>query len=260
MDCQGLRRRMADMMAGRLPAAEQDAAHDHLTHCPDCLEVWSRGLGELPELAAEVMAQTAPDLCSQAQSLIPDLADGALANVEAALASSHTASCRDCGPLAHAMDRLAHDLPGMAEIEPDAVFARDALAAMLPAPPNPRPRATWREIWRDLVKRPRFAMEAAFIVALLVVVGLELTRGLEPIPQLHAGSASLAQGMANAARVMERQVAAVGVQASGGFAAYVSQAKKDYQRAVNRAKSADWRLLPSLSPKRDDAEDEDAGS
>jgi hypothetical protein len=103
--------------------------------------------------------------------------------------------------MAGALERLQRELPAMAEMEPDAGFVGDVLAATVgAATPAPhlvtRPEFDWREwvqslplaarvsaFFESLAQRPRLAFEGAFVgcLAFVLVLGLP-SAGVAELP------------------------------------------------------------------------------
>lgn len=158
-----------------LPAAERAACLHHAAGCPECAELLALArIGPAPggpadELVGAVMASTSGPACDRALERL--VGDGAADP----LVTLHLLGCSECRALAGVMESLAVDLPRLVEVGPDPAFADDVLRATLPA--AARLRRWWRgaaapglqDSWVRLVRRPRFAWEAAFVVTVALL-------------------------------------------------------------------------------------------
>jgi hypothetical protein len=69
-------------------------------------------------------------------------------------------------------DALAQELRGLAEMDPGPGFTARVLRHTSQRPAAERWRAGWAAGWRALVRRPRFAWEAAYVVTLCIVLAV----------------------------------------------------------------------------------------
>lgn len=170
MSCHDFEARLEALAGGELPAGERAACLRHAELCGECRELLELArLGAAPaeeELVAAVMASTSGPACERA---LERLAAGWGREAPGAgdpLLALHLEGCRECRATAGVLAALAVDLPGLAEVRPDAAFADDVLAVTLPFPV--RLRRAWERVRREvvprLVRRPRFAWEASFVV------------------------------------------------------------------------------------------------
>lgn len=153
----------------------------HLDTCADCRAWFARfaegsadwaGGGGV-DLASAVVARTAGTACARARGLMVSAVDDEPDRNEAALLRGHVTHCVDCQAFAADLAGALAALPGLAEMDPDPGFAAAVLArtSRRPAP------ATWtdraRGAWQAVVRRPRFAWEAAYVCTLcwLLVFG-----------------------------------------------------------------------------------------
>lgn len=173
MNCHDFEIRLEALAGGELPAAERGGCLRHAEACTACRELLELAqLGAAPaegDLLAAVMASTSGPACERAlERLAEGWGDGVDREVGDPLLALHVEGCSACRATAQVMTALAADLPGLAEVRPDAAFAADVLRATLPLPV--RLRRVWERVRRDvvprLVSRPRFAWEAAFVVTL----------------------------------------------------------------------------------------------
>lgn len=169
MTCHDFEARLEALTGGELPAGERAACLRHAELCGECRELLELArLGAAPaedDLVSAVMASTSGPACERALERLAEgwgIAPGA----PDPLLVLHLDGCRECRATAGVLAALAADLPGLAEVRPDAAFTDDVLAATLPVPV--RLRRAWerarREVIPRLVRRPRFAWEAAFVL------------------------------------------------------------------------------------------------
>jgi len=189
---------------------------EHAADCSRCRELALLVTGDERDSAGEVPAR-------EAQAVAPpiDLIDGVLARTsggscervgwllseridiaagdgatENDLLLMHLGTCPECAALGRALERLGQELPGLAELQPDAAFVADVMAATVgavqpvatvnaawpqPAIRVPQPLAAWwaavAAFGERLANRPRLAFEGAFVatVMLFLIAGLPST-------------------------------------------------------------------------------------
>jgi anti-sigma factor RsiW len=182
MECRNFEERLEDFVAGNLPLGEQGAVDAHLSDCARCRRLLSlvRGdEGQAPRadesLILAILHKTSGAACPAAALHLCDWIDGCLPQDDWEFVSLHIDHCPDCRSLAAALQELRDVLPEMAEIEPDGSFTDRILALTVGPPPasrHSRPHFSLLEWWRQTARRPRFAWEAAYVGALLVLLAL----------------------------------------------------------------------------------------
>ncbi len=152
----------------------------HLDHCADCrgwmdrlvegLDDWADASADL---TASVMARTTQGACDRARVLMAGAADGEPAGDEAALLAGHVERCPGCLAFGSDLARAMASLPMLADADPGLGFLEAVLARTSRRPAA----ATWadraRGAWQSVIRRPRFAWEAAYVCTLcwLLVFG-----------------------------------------------------------------------------------------
>jgi hypothetical protein len=183
MDCRSFEERLDVFVAGLLPPKEQYAAEEHLSACARCSRLLTivRGDEEGPgsqvnqDLLLSILHKTSGVACSDAALLLCDWVDGRLTQDDWEIISLHIDHCQNCRPLAASLQELKEVLPEMAEIEPDESLTGRILLATISRPRvsrHDRLHFDVREWWRRMLRRPRFAWEAAYVGALLILLAL----------------------------------------------------------------------------------------
>jgi anti-sigma factor RsiW len=183
MDCREFEERMDDFVGDNLPVQERAAAERHLSACARCHALHESLLGvaeSLPPnwqdtLTAGILNRTSGPVCSEAERRLCDWIDGVPNEDGGAVISIHLSHCPSCSALAGSLRELNQVLPEMALLQPDASFAADVLKATSDRRDGAGARASFasvRQWWRGMMQRPRFAWEAAYVGALLVLIAL----------------------------------------------------------------------------------------
>jgi hypothetical protein len=123
------------------------------------------------DLAGSILRRTSGPTCDSAKRLLCDELDGGIEQLDSELVRMHLEGCAECAALSRTLAALSRDLPLLAEIAPDDRFLDEVLARTLPAQ---APAARWAARiavgLQGLFRRPRFAMEGAYVGTLLLVL------------------------------------------------------------------------------------------
>jgi anti-sigma factor RsiW len=179
VDCRGFEDRLDALLDGSASRDERREADEHLASCPRCRELESLvrggpGLSDSTapaDLTSGVLARTGASPCRRSHDLLAEHVDGGLDPVDDELMRLHLERCEPCSALARAAARLGDDLPTLAEEDPDPRFVADVLAAT-----SRRPRrelglaARLMAAWERVVLRPRFALEGAYVGAMVILL------------------------------------------------------------------------------------------
>ncbi len=179
MDCRDFENRLDVFEAGLLTPEEQARTSEHIHACQRCRALLALARGESdvlePEagdnLARAILRRTSGTACLEAEQRLCDFVDETLGADDQEILSLHLAHCADCSGLAETLVEVAKILPGMATLDPDAGFTGDVLRATSGLY-RIRPKYTLRAWWNQLVRRPRFAWEAAYVGTLLLLLAL----------------------------------------------------------------------------------------
>jgi len=223
--CRETAERLGRYLAGALGERERERLERHLERCDACSELHAERAALLADggtaaegLVEAVLARTSGPACRSARERLPDWADGALEAADADLLRSHLERCDPCRGLAAALARMGRELPLVAELDPGAEFTRRVLRRTAAAARRRRfarrvarvatRLAAW---WHDLLRRPRFALEASYVgaIALFLIFGtsasplagvprrmLELAT-LNPVGELRAPGERLQSGVSD---------------------------------------------------------------
>lgn len=184
-----------------------------------------------PGLTASILARTSGSPCGRLRSLACDFADGALEPDRAALVQAHLDICAGCAALVSALRFSSAALPALAEADAGPWFAERVMRATAWAP---RPASGLRGGWARLMRRPRIALEAAYLGAMAGFVGFSLPapsflrawRAPAVVQPLSASAGNLVQA--------ERRTAAA---MSGLFVAPEGQPPRLFQRFLERGRA-----------------------
>ena len=199
MRCQDLEELLDALLEGALDTHRHREAQAHLVGCARCRELieTARGNRELlaPEKALDltrsILDRTSGPACARAQAQLCDWVDRALSGINAELVTQHLEHCGPCQELERALTWMRGELAGMARIEPDPRFTPEVLRATVWRPRRGRV-ARWRERWLELVLRPRFSWEAAYVFTLLL--GLVVSIPKSPARELPPQAMTVLQG------------------------------------------------------------------
>ncbi|MDP1830419.1 MAG: zf-HC2 domain-containing protein [Geothrix sp.] len=147
----------------------------------------SRLPSSLPDLTASILARTSGPTCGRLRALACDLVDGALPPDDRDLAHRHLEHCPDCRSLVSRLEAASEVLLAFAQLEPGAEFTAAVLSRTRLAPPFPAPPQDRLLVgWARLMRRPRAALEAAYLAT---AAGLILSQVPLPGTQHPVGSA-----------------------------------------------------------------------
>ncbi len=174
MSCDAFLERIDALLDGSLARFEHDEIVRHLEECADCSELCAalaagRKDAEDPELSERILARTSGAACDSATARLCAWSDGELDPVEADLVDGHLHHCSECAGLARALAQLQVELPRLAKVDPGPAFLENVLSrTSRRARPEPfGARLAARLV--QLLDRPRFALEAAFVATAILV-------------------------------------------------------------------------------------------
>ena len=179
MNCRQFESRLESLLDSRLTPAEREASLQHAESCPACRELMeavadptlTEETAPQETLVESILAATVGSVCDRARQQLPAFVDRELTGDDRRLVEIHLASCDGCRRLEATLVSLTTELPKLAEEAPDLRFTRDVLAATSQRRP---PAWTWLKTHGSAwIQRPRFAMEAAYVgvLALMLVLG-----------------------------------------------------------------------------------------
>lgn len=173
MNCREFEERIHLWITAAGEANPDAAAQEHLASCPRCARLFDLATGGADvDLAGSIIARTTGGACSGIENRICAFVDDDSTGLERELVAGHLEHCADCAALVHALRWMKESLPPLAEIEPDVAFVSDVLDATTRADRRAR-RAAEQEsslagAWRGLLRRPRIALELAYVGAAIL--------------------------------------------------------------------------------------------
>lgn len=173
MSCERTQDRLFEYVDGSLDANTRDRVASHLESCADCTALAAsldRAEPADEDLTRAVLSRTTRDACEQSTERIPDWVDGSLDALDSELVAGHVSHCTDCEAFAGVMRTMVLDLASLAEVEPDARFLDDVMAATVRKAPQLSWAARLEEWFGGLVQRPRIAWEGAYILTVCLVL------------------------------------------------------------------------------------------
>jgi len=156
---------------------------------------------------AEVLARTSGKPCDACEARLPDLIDGTLGATDRTLVQRHVSRCPSCRAVALALDDLRSRLPRMAAVPPGPALATRVLAATTGRRRLAPNRAGVAAVWR-LLLRPRFALEAAYVGAMILWLVVSIPGS--PLQEAPARALALTQEPPTELAALDRPLRAAG--------------------------------------------------
>lgn len=179
MTCAEFDSRLDALLDGRCAAEQWREAEAHLAGCPTCRRLFDAVSGRADDslddegheaLASAVLARTSGETCASARERLCNLVDGELAGFDRELVEGHLARCRDCSAVATALAEQARVLPSFAELMPRVSLVPGVLGATSQRPVEPSFAERAGAWLRRLSERPRFSLEVAYVMTVLLLV------------------------------------------------------------------------------------------
>jgi anti-sigma factor RsiW len=179
MNCSRFARILADFEQGTLAPGERLSVEAHLESCQRCRRLLGTARGTIDLLAGEggdalarsIMVRTSGPVCPRAESRLWEYVDGSLDATESQLIALHLEHCEGCRSIAAEFADAQQVLSAMAEIDPGPFFTREVFG--LTSGRHARVsvfRTRFLAWWNRMVYRPRFALEAAYVGTLVLVL------------------------------------------------------------------------------------------
>lgn len=176
MNCHDFEIHLEMLLDGQLDPAKRESCLEHASTCATCGELLDAVGGAIsdsefssdPLEVENVLERTIGSACGQAKERLPAFVDRELTTADRELVDLHLATCAECSELATTLVWLRRELPSLAEVPVDECFTHQVLAVTLPI--QTRFLRWWRQQWVGWVHRPRFAMEAAYVGLLFIML------------------------------------------------------------------------------------------
>jgi len=124
---------------------------------------------ECEDFVLAILDRTSGPVCPRVESNLWDFAGGDLGSEESQLITLHLDHCAGCRMLAEDLAELQEVLPSIVEIEPGRSFTGEVVARTSGRrrfyPDLPTRMHAW---WNQVVQRPLFSLEAAYLATLLL--------------------------------------------------------------------------------------------
>jgi hypothetical protein len=177
MECKRFERFLEDSFEVTLSEQNQASLADHLKRCPSCRQYRSILRGETNLLARHdqeyltrsVLDSTSGPSCASAEELLC-LDDGEASREGQRLLAAHLENCSHCSAMKAWLDEAKDVWPALSELDPGEGFTASVLLATShsPAPPPSWIANLGRSVGQ-LLQRPRFSWEAAYVGTLLLI-------------------------------------------------------------------------------------------
>jgi hypothetical protein len=181
VNCRDFEEKLPQLLREPVPADLREGAAIHTASCLRCRRLLALARGEagpMDDAAARgltraVLAETSGAVCAKIEERLVDWVDltpwtKRQPGIEDELVGQHLDHCRQCTELVQTLRMLREELPEMAEVEPDTRFVVDVLEQTSRLKQGKR---SWSSLaddwWTHLIRRPRIALEAAYVAALL---------------------------------------------------------------------------------------------
>ncbi|HXV76375.1 MAG TPA: zf-HC2 domain-containing protein [Candidatus Polarisedimenticolaceae bacterium] len=237
-DCDAFERQLEALLDGRSSAAARARAVRHLRVCGDCAELMRLATMPPPgpvDLVDGVMARTAGSACAPVRRRLCALVDGELDPLQAEQARSHVDSCADCATLLAVLGALPAALVLLREMALDDRFTADVLARIRSLPSKaPGRTPSWLRRAVQLLERPRFPLEAAYVMTTLVV----LFAGIPSAPIAGVSRRAFEIASADLPAGIEQSVVGVGDRVGGSAKQTWDSASEQVSRDARRRADA----------------------
>jgi anti-sigma factor RsiW len=173
VNCERIQDRLFEYADDALDDGARGEVERHLEGCAECAEfaqALRRPADQPEDWTRALLQRTSSDPCAQAFDRLPPWIDGDLERLDAELVGGHIEHCVECDALAAVLRAMRADLPELAEVEPDAAFVDDVLAATV-AVAAPLPWVARLDDWfAKLMQRPRIAWEGAYLATAFLLL------------------------------------------------------------------------------------------
>jgi predicted anti-sigma-YlaC factor YlaD len=180
MTCERVLDLAVSFLDGTLGGETRAVVVHHLAWCNDCRNLIAAlrdAPPEDPELTTSILQRTAGSVCDSVRERLCDFVDATLDPTEAGRVSGHLSRCPDCTALGRVLASAQSELPRLADVDPDPAFVALVLARTSGRPRRVPLAERWLAAVRQLLDRPRVALEGAFVAAAILVLPFGALRG-----------------------------------------------------------------------------------
>ena len=179
MTCEDLLEHATAFLDGTLGGDARGDVVDHLAGCEDCRGLVASLIDAPPEdaeLTTEILKRTTGPACRSVRDRLCS-SDAGLDPVEAGRVRGHLERCPDCGALGRTLSAMRVELPRLADVDHEPEFVTAVLARTIGRPRRTPLVERWQASVRHLLDRPRIALEAGFVAAMLLALPVGALRG-----------------------------------------------------------------------------------
>lgn len=243
--CHWFRQIAHDFSQGVLVGPELDRAQEHMFLCEDCLTHFETLITVPPSLTTRVLRETNTDACEQARDRMPHHLDSTLGALETTLFTDHLDHCAACHDVFQVMIRLGETLPTMRDLEPPPWFLGQVLGRTSQALENLPLLSRLRQRLGKLIERPRFALEVAYVLSLLLFLGLQISNKLgQPFKASKQSMGAISQQLQASQQHLGQSLGQLGFQTIHDSSQYLSNSFGNLGSAVHKATES----MPDKSP------------
>jgi anti-sigma factor RsiW len=189
MTCERALDLAAGFLDGTLRGEARATLARHLAGCDDC-----RGLiaalrdapPEDPDLTTAILQRTAGSVCEGVRGRLCDRVDATDDPIAAGRVNGHLSRCPECAALARVLASVRAELPRLADVDGDPELVAAVLARTSLRPPPTPLAARWRASVRQLLDRPRIALEGAFVATTVLLLPVGALHGSGSAGPAHA--------------------------------------------------------------------------
>ncbi|NKB33445.1 MAG: hypothetical protein GKR91_10140 [Pseudomonadales bacterium] len=180
MNCEKFKTVIKEFIAGELSETEHEHCGNHIAECESCLTLWSALVeSELDHsiklkagFSQSILQDVGLDACQQSEAMLCDYLELKLDPLQTELLKNHLQDCENCQATQVSLQILDAELGALAEISPSPNFIKLVLAQTLEVEPAESilKRLTgidFQALFVQLMRRPRFPIEAAFAATVL---------------------------------------------------------------------------------------------
>ncbi|MDX1490723.1 MAG: hypothetical protein R3332_05515 [Pseudohongiellaceae bacterium] len=204
MKCAEFQSQLPVMLKQQLDTGSLVIAEQHLATCPQCLLRWSEAVEAMQapaqnrNFSANVLSAMGMDPCAAALDALCE--QSGLENRIDDTVALHLETCASCAELSLTLQQLNFELPSLRELPVPPGFTARTLKALGQTgrqQETDSAPSTWQQKLRGIARRPRFAIEASYVLSLCLVLAVASPtfggNGLEEVNDLITSARDLGE-------------------------------------------------------------------